>query len=259
MVDELFLEGWVRRMRVAEPGALAVLVTGSYARGDAGPHSDLDLLVLTRGEPRAPYRAHLAERDDGRLLHVSVGAKEWRDWLGRRARAADWARFLPAREAARVLWAADEVRWRLADPTLERPPGSVELEDFVSAVCKAKNAQLRSDELALRLAAQELATLCPSVLRPLNPPAAPRSPYEALHAVLALPVAPPGYREDMLLCLGLSGRATDAEAVYAAALRLALGTLALLRPRAEELAGEVEPELPRFLADGTLERFVEQE
>lgn len=158
-----------------------------------------------------------------------------------------------------MLWAADEVRERLAEPSLERPPGSVELEDFVSAACKAKNARLRADELALRLAAQELAHLCPSVLRPLNPAVAPRSPYEALRAVLALPVAPPGYRDDMLVCLGLSGRATDAAAVYAAVLRLVLGTLALLRPHAEGLAGDLEPELPRSLADGTLERFVEQE
>ncbi|MBA2362295.1 MAG: nucleotidyltransferase domain-containing protein, partial [Chloroflexia bacterium] len=45
MVDDAFLQAWVERLRAEEPNALAMLVTGSHARGTPDPHSDLDLHV----------------------------------------------------------------------------------------------------------------------------------------------------------------------------------------------------------------------
>ena len=123
MVDEAFLGKWSARLREMEPAAVAVLVTGSYARHEAGPQSDLDLLVLTSTEPAAPYRALFEELSDGRLLHVSIGAKQWDDWLSRRNVPAGWSFFLPAREVARVLWVADELLVLLSDPVMPRPPG----------------------------------------------------------------------------------------------------------------------------------------
>ena len=52
IVDEAFLAAWVERLRATVPKAVAVILKGSYARGDAGPHSDIDFDVLTAGEAR---------------------------------------------------------------------------------------------------------------------------------------------------------------------------------------------------------------
>nr|MDQ3328207.1 phosphoribosyl-AMP cyclohydrolase [Chloroflexota bacterium] len=123
---------------------------------------------------------------------------------------------------------------------------------------KVKNAHRRGDELALRLAAQGLAERCPSVLRPVNPAQVPGTRYEALLAALALPVAPPGYRNDMLLCLGLTGQPSTMDEVSAATFRLAHGALELLRPHAPRLTPELEPDRGTYLADGRLQRYLAQ-
>ena len=80
----------------------------------------------------------------------------------------------------------------------------------------------------------------------------------ALDAALNLAMAPQSYRDDMLTCLGLSGLATSAQDVYDAALRLALGALALLQPHADAVVGRVEPGLPEALTDGRLTRLLTQ-
>ena len=77
------------------------------------------------------------------------------------------------------------------------PPEPPELEDFVEAWGKVRNARRRGDDLAMRLAAQKMARLCPTLLRPLNPAVFPSNRREAMRAVLGLPVAPDGYRDDI--------------------------------------------------------------
>ena len=71
-------------------------------------------------------------------------------------------------------------------------------------------------------------------------------------------MAPYTYRDDMLLCLGMSGLATSAQDVHDAALRLALGTLTLLQPHCDAIVGHVEPGLPEALTDGRLLRLLTQ-
>ena len=39
MIDAAFLDAWVARLRADEPGAVAVVLKGSHARGDARPRS----------------------------------------------------------------------------------------------------------------------------------------------------------------------------------------------------------------------------
>ncbi len=68
------LAGWVERLRDEEPGALAVVLQGSVARGDAGPFSDVDLRIVTAGAPRRRDRAYI-EPEVGRLVHYSVGSR----------------------------------------------------------------------------------------------------------------------------------------------------------------------------------------
>ncbi|MGH2347544.1 MAG: phosphoribosyl-AMP cyclohydrolase, partial [Chloroflexota bacterium] len=67
------------------------------------------------------------------------------------------------------------------------------------------------------------------------------------------------YREDMQVCLGLSGHAVPREDLRTRALRLALGILDLLTPHAAALADQLEPDLPRYLIDGTPRRYLLQE
>jgi hypothetical protein len=76
------------------------------------------------------------------------------------------------------------------------------------------------------------------------------SAREALDAALSLSVAPEHYREDLPICLGLT--AASAEEVGRAALRLTGELLGFLREHRPDV--DPQPDLPRYLADGTLER-----
>ena len=70
-VDEAALDlgGALAGELMREPGALAVWLAGSHARGDAGPHSDLDLGVIADA-PGAGPRYRLSRRD-GVLVSTS--------------------------------------------------------------------------------------------------------------------------------------------------------------------------------------------
>jgi hypothetical protein len=259
VVDEPFITAWVARLRSDIPHAVAVLLKGSHARGVAGPHSDVDFDVLVDGASRDDYLAYLVEAGSDRLVHVSVAVQDVAAWFAEAKEPEEWAFALPAFETTRLLWARDDtLRARLDRPTREHPPGEPELEDVVEGFGKVRNALLRGDDLAVRLAAQGLALLCPSLLRPINPDVRPTHRHEALLAALAFPVAPEGYRDDLLLCLGLTGRASTAHDVHDAARRLVAGTLALLRGHADRVADELPRDLFGYLVDGTLERYVAQ-
>lgn len=257
MVDESFLARWVERLRGVEPETAAVLLKGSYARGEAGLYSDLDFDVLTQGEPRVPYRAYL-EEVSGRLLHVSIAAQQIEDWLDEEETTSDWSWYLPSAEAVQLLWVEKTVRARVDRAALRKPRGEMELEDFIESAGKVKSALAAGDELRLRLAAQDLARYCPSLLLPLNPPVIAGTRPEALRLVLDLDIAPANYRNDMLACLGLSGLATNPEEVATRALRLVSEVVELLRLHVNQLPPETEPELIQYLADGTLERYLAQ-
>jgi phosphoribosyl-AMP cyclohydrolase len=249
---------WVDYLRTTIPGTVAIFLKGSHARGDAGPHSDFDFDVLTDHAPAPRFLAYLDETD-GNLIHISVAIFETTSWLAYLSEPVPWSFSLSAVEAARLLWHREDAPAAILEPTtLQHPPGDPELEDFVADFGKVKNAYLQGDELALRLAAQGLAHLSPTLLRLINPPVYPGTHYQALVAVLDFPIAPPSYREDMLTCLGLSGRATTVDDVYAAASRIATGVITLLRLHAVQFTATFEPDLPTYLASGTLQRYLEQ-
>jgi phosphoribosyl-AMP cyclohydrolase len=149
------------------------------------------------------------------------------------------------------------LRAELDRPSREHPGGEPELEDFIEELGKARNARLRDDEVSLRLAVQEIAQLCPAILVPLNEPAFPGTRPEALRAALDL-VVPPGYRDDMLLCLGLSGQASTADEVLAAGTRLVRGTIALLTRYADTVGPLQASYLGILLANGALRRYLDQ-
>jgi predicted nucleotidyltransferase len=62
MLDETLLMHLVHQVRAEEPGTLAIVLHGSYARGASGPHSDVDLEVMLSGTPRAHYQTLLVEQ-----------------------------------------------------------------------------------------------------------------------------------------------------------------------------------------------------
>ena len=234
------------------PDAGAVVVTGSYARGLATETSDLDIKAFTRTRS-GPYFTWFEERREGSPLHVSAGVKGLNQWLAWRSEAAQWALGFPAVYEARFVWAEDWARERLGDPpTHVHPPASVELEDFIEATMKAKRAAIAGDVPGLRLYAHDAGLLAPRLLYPCNPEREVTSRREALEAALTLPLAPMNYPEDLRICLGLVPG--DDDAVHTSVGRLATGLLAFLRERKPDV--DDQPELARYLADGTLERHV---
>lgn len=259
MIDEAFLAGWVERLRAEIPGALAVLLKGSHARGDAGPFSDVDFDVLVNDtEIDDPYPVWMVEHG-GRLVHVSVAVERLNDWLAGFKEAAGWSFGLPSREVTRLLWVARQsLAAELDRPWREHPSMEPELEDFIEGLAKARNAAARGDELSLRLAARGVAELAPTLRAPLNEPRQPRTRPEALAMALDLETVPDSYREDMLDCLGLGGRAMTADEALAAWERLVMGALALLEANVEVFEPLVKPRLLGLVRDGTMRRYLEQ-
>ncbi|NBE83711.1 phosphoribosyl-AMP cyclohydrolase [Micromonospora sp. NEAU-HG-1] len=263
-----FLDDWAARLRqAAERPVVGILLRGSHARRAATTHSDVDLDVLvTDGRPsrsagppiNAPYaarRAYLAE-SGGRLTHVSVAVRDVRSWLVRLAEPADWAFGLPVTTPTRLLWADEHWRDRIDLTVLCQPADEPRLEELIATLGKVAGARAREDHLGVRLAAADLARLCPSVLRLANPSVRVVSRRAAFTAALDLPVAPPGYRDDMLLCLGARPGSTGQ--LWAAAGRLVTGTVPLVRPYADEIAAVAGADLADALVDGRLDRYLAQ-
>jgi aminoglycoside 4'-adenylyltransferase len=260
-LDEGFIAGWVDRLRQSIPGAVAVVLKGSYVRGNAGPWSDVDFDVLVFDEDiDHEYLTWIVDDGSGRLVHVSVAVERIDDWVRGFREVASWSFGFPSREVTRLMWLGrPSLRAELDRPGREHPGGEPELEDFIEELGKARNARLREDELSLRLAVQEIAQLCPTLLAPLNEPVSPGTRPEALKAALDLAVVPDGYRDDMLLCLGLSGEATTVAEVLDAGTRLVFGTLALLEANADRFSPLIAPYLPDQLVSGLLRTYLEQD
>jgi predicted nucleotidyltransferase len=261
VIDERFIDEWVERLRTGVRGAVAVILKGSHLRGNHGPWSDLDFDVLVfDAEIEHEYPAWIVEDDDGRLVHVSVAIDTVEGWVESFDEVAPWSFGFPSREVSRLLWLGrPSQQAELNRPHRDHPGGEPELEDFIEELGKARNARRRGDEIAMRLAVQEIAWLCPTLLVPLNEPRTPGTRPEALKAALDLEVVPPGYRDDMLTCLGLSGRATTAGEALAAGERLVMGTIALVEANMDTFSPLLPPDFPHLIASGLLRRYLEQE
>ena len=256
MADNDLITTWTDRLRDQFQGALAILLKGSHVRGDAGPHSDIDFDVLVDGPETERYPLWIEPDASGRLRHVSAGVRDLATWLADGDEPEPWALGLPVREPTRLLWAATPaLRERLDCPWREHPPAEPEIEDWFESLGKMRNAARRDDDIGLRLAAQGVGRYTPTLLRPLNPAVFATGPRSALDLVLAFPVAPDGYRDDLLACLGLAD-GVAADALMRAADRLVTGTLALLSEHLDVVAPLIAGDIAAILRDGTLTRYI---
>ena len=252
-LDPGLLERIVERLRMLEPTAIAVLVSGSYAKGTADEDSDLDVQMVTENEPGSPYRMWFEERPGAKPLHVSPSVKSLAAWLAKRDEPQHFALGFPVEHVVRYVWATSDARAILGDPPSNvHPPPPPELEDFVEFLTKVRRASARGDGVGVRFFARDAAVLAPRLLRPLNGETAVHDRREALEAALSVRVAPEHYHADLAVCLGLVP--ADDEEVRDAALRLGRELLAFLRERTPDV--DDQPDIARYLADGTLERHL---
>jgi hypothetical protein len=243
----------VDRLLALEPGAIAVLVSGSYAKGLADENSDLDVQVVTGGEPVSPYRMWFEERLHAKPLHVSPSAKSLEGWLRKRNEPQGWAFGFPVEHVVRYVWSTDAARAALGDPPNDtHPPAEPELEDLVEALHKVRRCAAHRDAAGIRMFGRVVAALAPGLLRLLNPEVVVRDPRQALEAARSLPVAPAHYRLDFDVSYGLV-ESSD-ESVERAVMRLGRELLAFLRTHKPDV--DPQPDIAGYLADGTIERHL---
>lgn len=251
-IDPTLIDRIIRRLLTLEPNPLAILVTGSYARGTATVGSDLDLTTVLSAEPSIGYRTWF-EDTGAEPLHISAGFTSLREWYADTNEPARWSLGFPTRTAARYLWGAEGIEATLGDPPdICCPAASPELEDFVEGAMKTRKALTAGDLMGARWHAHAMAVLAPTLLLSLNQERRVTDRRDALDAALSLPVAPPGYRRDLTICLGL--QSSNNTTFAAAARHLPAAMLPFLREHAPEV--DPQPWIARYLADGTLERHL---
>lgn len=88
MVEKSVLEGVRKYLRALEAHGIAVsfgVVFGSHATGQAGPWSDIDLLVVSpqfdhrQGRAAVDWLWRIAGRTDSRIEPIPCGEKQWQE------------------------------------------------------------------------------------------------------------------------------------------------------------------------------------
>lgn len=242
-------------LRAKVPAALAILLEGSHARGEAQPGSDVDLRAITPGGTSRDACVRFVPDRDRILLPVVAHVTPLPEWLRERSAAADWAWGLPAATDAVILWSDPGAPAEaVAPPPYHHPPCRSSLQDLVEYACKAARAHRSGDRVAMALFTRDLAREAAALLRQLNPGVVVSHPADALRAVLEFSVAPPGYRRNMEVLVGVRAPASQAELANAAG-SLALGVVDLLSQHLPHIETG-RPDLREHLEDGTLRRYL---
>lgn len=250
---QAFIESNVLRLQQEYPAAIAILLKGSHARGEAKEWSDIDLDVLVSDPDVEEYRAWIEPVGD-RLVHVSVAVETADGWEGDASDPSPWSLGLPTIETTRLLWAVDmATQQRFDHPHKAHPAAEPELEDTMEALGKIRSALVRGDVIGVYRNANKMATLIPTMLVPLNPEVSVSNSRQAVDAVLAFTHVPAGFAADWLYCMGYVDNRTPEETAEIAA-RLFYGVLDLIPADAPFL----DQDFARMLADGTLRAYLNQ-
>lgn len=255
-LEDDLVERIISSCRARESTMEAILVHGSYATGRARPDSDLDLDLFIAGEPSEHYRTWFETRQDGHLLHISARCDLNIDvWQDESEEPEDWALGLPVELPHQWLWRGDGRLVGLLgeSPLLTKPAQSPEIEDMVDAVIKMRRWATEGDQLGARLEAQAAARYAAPTVAALNAPTPVSDPRSALDTILALPLAPPRWAAELPVAMGLAS-ATIADVVEATN-NLTRGVLRLAREVNPHV--DPQPEVGRYLADGTFERMLD--
>lgn len=249
-----FIAHWVDRLRQEYPDAVAILLKGSHARGEATVWSDIDFDVLVGTERVEDYRTWI-EPVGERLVHISAAVESLAGWLADSDQPSSWSLGLPTIETTQLLWADDDATLeRLHKPYKTHPAAEPEVEDTMEALGKIRSALARGDDIGVYRNATKLATLIPTLLVPINPPAPVANSRQAITAVCNFPNVPAGFTDDWLVCMGYVDARTP-QSTAAAAGRLLYGVLALL-PADPTIVGD---DIARLLADGLIRRYLDQQ
>lgn len=249
-----FIEGFVVRLRAEYPNAVAIVLKGSHARGQAKPWSDIDFDVLLSTPGIEEYRTWI-EPVNERLVHISAAVEFVDAWIADANEPSSWSLGFPTIETTKLLWAIDDDHRELLDhPYQAHPPHEIEIEDTMEALGKMRNALSRGDIPGVYRNANKLATLLPTMLVPLNPSTSVSNSRQAIDAVLALTNVPEGFAEDWLYCMGYVDTRTP-ESTLEAATRLFTDTLRLLPPD-REIVGQ---DFDVLIRDGVIETYLNQD
>lgn len=248
-----FIAGFVDRLKTEYQDAVAIVLKGSHARGEAKPWSDIDFDILVSTPNGEGYRTWIEPVCD-RLVHISAAVESLDAWIADAAVPSSWSLGFPTVETTKLLWAIDDEHRNLLDhPYQTHPPQEIEIEDTMEALGKMRNALGRGDVIGVYRNANKLATLLPTMLVQINPPKSVSNSREAIEAVLALTNVPEGFAKDWLTCMGYVDTRTP-ETTLDAATRLFTGTLALLPPDPNIVGADFES----LVRDGVIEAYLDQ-
>jgi hypothetical protein len=244
---------WVDHLRQEHPDAVAVVLKGSHARGEATQWSDIDFDVLVSAPGTELYRTWI-EPVNGRLVHISAAVESLSGWLADAEEPSSWSLGLPTTETTQLLWAAsDELRLQLDRPFISHPAAEPEVEDTMEALGKIRSALARGDDVGVYRNANKLAKLIPTLLVPLNPRSPVSNSRTAIEAVCTMPNLPEGFASDWLVCMGYVDTRTP-RSTAASAERMFTAVLAML-PADPEVVGD---DIARLLADGRIRDYLDQ-
>lgn len=256
---------YVFLLRRGEPEAVLIALFGSVARQEQGPYSDIDIRVITAGKPLQFDRV-LLHRHEGRIVHLSVGARSLDGLLRQAEDPHAWSWAMGQAQQLVPLWERHQIPGVLAsyrDELAARYPAYEEwaadagylVETILEYTAKLKNACAETSAERALLAAHHLAQTATRLVSRLRPPEPVVSERAELARVLAWDGAPRSWREDLLWCLGLSTEARPLGELRLRGLRLALAALTMAAmARDLPLPGDVK----KPLLDGTFKKYLLQ-
>ena len=140
-MNEKLFERWAERLSEEVSDAVAVFLVGSYARGDAGPFSDVDFAVLVTKQPPDETSAWLDDIE-GRLVYVSVWVRHVNAWIACRHEPQEWALGLASSEPMQLCWVKNKYwRARLETSAMTHPAAPPELDHFLGELGKVANVR----------------------------------------------------------------------------------------------------------------------